>query len=85
MRIVFEKADDVWYAVAYDQELNDYVHQELIYAEISESLGAHKIVWEDAYFEPEFFDTFDLARKHVLANYSRHQPLSQGRKTYVGE
>ena len=85
MRLLFENADGIWYVVAYDATYKDYVHQELIFAEVSESLGAFKIQWEDDFYNPEFFDTFDSARNHVLSNYNRHQPLSQGRKTYVGE
>ena len=85
MRIIFEAEGDAYYAVAYDQELDGYIHEELLYAELSHSLGAWKVAFESDYFNPLHFDTFDLARKYVLGNYNKYTPLSQGKRHYVGD
>jgi hypothetical protein len=84
MRIVLEQEGGTYYATAYGEELNEYIHEELLYAEVSPSLGAWMVRWESDYFNPQHFDTFDLARKYVLTNYFNYTPLSRGTKHYVG-
>lgn len=85
VRIIFENYDGIQYCVAYNARIGDYIHEEVVFAEVSEGLGAHKVTWLDAFDKPEFFDTFDLARKHVLANHNLHKPHSQSKSYYVGK
>lgn len=84
--MLFEQDNATWFVVSPDAEYKDYIHEELIWAEMTESLGgAIKVHWEDSFDKPEFFDTFNDARQHILNNYNLHQPLSQGGKYYIGK
>lgn len=80
MRISFEQDKKVWYGVSYDQVYNGYLHSDLFWCEIQESLGAYSIVWTDNFKVPEFADSLSKAQKHVRDNYTLHTPHSQGSK-----
>lgn len=82
MRLKFDLADGIRYAIATNEQWGDYIVEELLFAEVSESLGAFKVVWCDDFSKPEHFDSITEARQHVLANYNLHTPVLQGKKTF---
>lgn len=85
MKIFFEKADDTLYGVSYNLRIGDYIHAEVLWCEISEGLGAVKIVWTDDFSKPEFLNSIEDAKHHVLTNAKLHKPHSQSTNHYAGE
>lgn len=84
MTIIFEPEEDTLYAVAYDEILKGYLHQELMYAEIDPALGGFMVRFEDSYSDPHHCSTLEEAKEFVLKNYSRHNPRSMKRNFYLG-
>jgi hypothetical protein len=79
MKIEFEKERGEFFAVAKNAIWNGKVHEELLFAEIV-PIGVHtfKLLWEDSYSNPEFFNDLESAKKSVINNYSKHIPFNNG-------
>lgn len=80
MRIQFLKEDSSYYAVAQQQAFKGFMWEEMMFAEISPSLKAWAVKWEDDWSNPIHFDTLIEAQKHIEKEYFRHKPHSNGKK-----
>jgi hypothetical protein len=86
MRIIFnDEPDGSQSAISLDATLDGYLHQELYWSDIIKALGGYAVRWNDAWNTPVHFETDALARKHVLENYRKHKPVSNGSKYKIDE
>lgn len=84
MTILFESEGDTLYAVAYDEVLNGYLHQELMWAEIDKALGGYMVRFEDSWGTPHHHATLQEAKDFVLKTYYKHTPRSMKLNFYLG-
>lgn len=81
MNIVFNKEPDCSLsALSFDAVWKGYEHQELYWADITKALGSFMVRWNDSYSEPLHCDSEEKAKQHVIENYSKHNPHSNGGK-----
>lgn len=86
MTITFEQDKDIVYAISLNQILDEYVYEELMWAEITlpkTPQGGYGVFWEDNYHYTHWFDSLENAKAHVLANWSIHKPHVNGDKAKV--
>lgn len=84
MTIHFEYDDETLYAVSYDEVLNGYLHQELMWAEIDPALGGFMVRFEDSYSDTHHHATLEQAKDFVLKTYFKHTPRSMKLNFYLG-
>jgi hypothetical protein len=85
MKLVFEQEGTTTYVVAFNQELDGYLHQELYYADIEDLGGKVILAWNSNYSNKIPFNTVEDAKVFAQKNYHKHKPHSQGTKTYLGD
>jgi len=83
MRLTFVKEDGTYYAVAFDQIFNGEMCQEWMFAEISPSLGAFMVRWENDYSNPLHFNTLPEAKIYIEKNHYKYNPIPNGAKFNV--
>lgn len=86
MRIIFTKEPDgTTAAISLDAEYKGFLHEELYWCDICKALGGVMVRWQSDYSNPVHFSTDAEARKHVLENYKKYTPHSNGRKFQLDE
>jgi hypothetical protein len=85
MNIHFEKEGNTVFAVAYDEVIDEYRHEELLIGEIDNALGAYMVRFESDWNNPIHCDTIDQAQQLIIKNQYKYKPTSVGRNYYVGE
>lgn len=84
MTIIFEPEGTTLFAVAYNEIVKGYQHDELLFGEIDEALGGYMVRFEDAWHSPEHFSTLQEAKDFITKNHNKHTPRSMGRNYYLG-
>lgn len=84
MRIRFEPdTEGIYFAVSYNSVWKGYFHEELIWAELTETKDGVVTRFESDYYSPVTFPTMNLAKDYVKKFHEEHEPLSQGTKKIV--
>ncbi|HEY0752279.1 MAG TPA: hypothetical protein VGD26_14065 [Chitinophagaceae bacterium] len=84
MTIVFEQEKDTWFALAFDEIIDGYLHTELLIAEIDTALGAYMVRFESDWSNPTHCGSLDEAKALILRDYKQYRPTSLGRNFFLG-
>lgn len=70
----------MYFAISTLQVYKGKIHEELMWCEITpmSHMNTVKIVWEDDFYKPEYFDTLELAKAHIIKYWHRHSPYVNG-------
>jgi len=83
MNILFEREGTTVFAVAYDVVIKDYLHTEVLIAEIDQALGGVMVRFEDAWHNPIHCDSLEEAKAVILRDHVSHTPRSLGTNHYL--
>lgn len=84
MNIFFETEDTTIFAVAYNEIVGEYLHEEFLIAEIDPALGAVMVRYESDWNNPIHCDSVDQAKQEIIKNHYKYKPTSVRRNYYVG-
>ena len=84
MSIKFETEGNTVFAVAYDVLIKNYLHTEVLIAEIDPALGCFMVRFEDSWHNPIHCSTLDEAKSVIFRDHALHTPRSLGSNYYMG-
>lgn len=84
--MIFINDLNITYAIEQIVIYQGKIHDELMYAEISEENGLYVVRWEDAWNNPATgFPDLDAAKEYITLYYNNHTPFINGRSYDIEE
>lgn len=77
-KLKFETEGDSIFAITQNDTYKGKLHDELMYAEIQRKDNVCVVTWEDDFKTKINFSTEELAKSHILRDYLKHKPHSNG-------